>query len=130
MADREHLKEEEKMELIYNTYKKIMVVELFGELDHHQAAKCRVDIDKAMENYSSKDLVLDFSKITFMDSAGIGVILGRYRKITEKGGNVVIASCSRQVRNILNLAGIFSIIRYTDTKEDAIEYLDKNEEVS
>lgn len=115
------------MDIIFNTYKKIMIVELFGELDHHEAAKTRLEIDSAMDNYTARDLVLDFSKVTFMDSSGIGVILGRYRRLSSRGDTLVISSCSKQIRNILNLAGVFSIITYADSKEEAIEYLEKKE---
>lgn len=57
-----------------------------------------------------------------MDSSGIGVVLGRYRKLSASGGEVVIASCSETVKNILNMAGIFSLMQYVNTKEEAMTY--------
>ena len=116
------------MDMIFNIKGNVLVAELFGELDHHAAGQVRTDIDQAMEAYGTANLVFDFSKITFMDSSGIGVILGRYRKLEPEGGKVAIASCSLTVRNILNMAGIFSIIDYFDTAEEAIAYLTGKEE--
>ncbi|MBR4862148.1 MAG: anti-sigma F factor antagonist [Firmicutes bacterium] len=117
------------MEIIYEVSDDILIAGLFGELDHHGAAKIRRDIDDMLELYGSRHLIFDFSRVTFMDSAGIGVILGRYRKLQSAGGKVAIASCSPKIRNILNMAGIFSIMEYADTKIHALKIL-KGKEVS
>ena len=117
------------MEIIYEVAGHTLVAELFGEMDHHGAERIRTGIDEMMKNYSAKHLIFDFSKVTFMDSAGIGVILGRYRKLQLTGGNVAVVSCSPKIRNILNMAGIFSIMEYAETKADAVEIL-KGKEVS
>lgn len=111
------------MDMIFNIKSDILVAELYGELDHHAAVKVRTDIDEAMTSYGAADLVFDFSEVTFMDSSGIGVILGRYRKLEPAGGRVAIAACSLTVRNILNMAGVFSLIDYFDSPEEAITYL-------
>ena len=67
------------MDIIFGIKGKILIAELLGEVDHHVAAKARADIDETMEGYGSKDLIFDFSKVTFMDSSGIGLIMGRCR---------------------------------------------------
>lgn len=110
------------MEVIFNVSGNILIAELFGELDHHAAANIRADIDSAIENYATKYLVFDFEKVRYMDSSGIGMVLGRYRKMQGADGKIAIVSCSETVRNILNMAGIFSLIDYMDTKEEAIRY--------
>lgn len=115
------------MDMIFNIKENILVAELFGELDHHAAGKVREDIDGAMEAYSCRDLVFDFTKVTFMDSSGIGVILGRYRKLTTSGGKVAITGCSLTVRNILNMAGVFSLVDYFDTRDEAVNFLSRKE---
>lgn len=117
------------MEIIYEVCGDILIADLFGELDHHGAAKVRRDIDDMLEVYGSRNLIFDFSRVTFMDSSGIGVILGRYRKLQLAGGKVAVVSCSPKIRNILNMAGIFSIMEYAETKADAVEIL-KGKEVS
>ncbi len=115
------------MEMIYEVNGEILMVNLFGELDHHAAAKVRRDIDEMLQFYGSRKLIMDFEKVTFMDSAGIGVILGRYRKLQPVGGQVAITACSPKIRSILNMAGVFSIIKYADTKAEAAELLQGKE---
>ena len=115
------------MEIIFDVVGNTLVVEFFGELDHHGAERIREKIDAAMDNYMAQMLVLDFSKVTFMDSSGIGMVLGRYRKMGEKSGAMAISGCTKTVRNILNMAGVFSVIDYYGTKEEAIEELNRKE---
>ena len=115
------------MEIIYEVSGSILIAQMFGELDHHGAEKVRKDIDDMMQLYGSRNLLFDFSRVSFMDSAGIGVILGRYRKVHGAGGQVVIAACGPKIRSILNLAGIFSLMEYMDTKEEAVSYLQRKE---
>ena len=115
------------MEIIFDVMGSALVAELFGELDHHAAEKIRERIDEALDSHGSSGLVFDFSGVTFMDSAGIGMVLGRYRKMGESGGRIAIVSCSKTIRNILNMAGIFSVIDYFDTREEAVAVLDRKE---
>ena len=115
------------MDMIFNIKENILVAELFGELDHHAAGKVREDTDSAMETYGCRDLVFDFTRVTFMDSSGIGVILGRYRKLSAAGGRVAITGCSLTVRKILNMAGVFSLVDYFDTRDEAVNYLNRKE---
>ncbi len=117
------------MEVIFEVSENVLVARLFGELDHHAAAQVRGDIDRALESHAMQNLVFDFEKVTYMDSSGIGVVLGRYRRLSENGGRVAIAACTKSVRTILNMAGIFSLMRYADTKAEAAELL-KGKEVS
>lgn len=115
------------MEVIFEVNENVMVVRLFGELDHHAAAGIREDIDRSLERCAPCDLVFDFEKVTYMDSAGIGMVLGRYRRLREAGGSVVIASCAKTVRGILHMAGIFSLMPYAQTREEAVKLLKEKE---
>lgn len=115
------------MEIIFGVIGNTLVAELNGEIDHHAVKGIREKIDEALDNYSANALVFDFSEVTFMDSSGIGMILGRYRKMGEKENKIAISSCSKPIRNILNMAGVFSIIDYYDTKEEAVSNLGRKE---
>ena len=117
------------MEIIFEVHEAVMTARLFGELDHHAAAEIRETIDCSLKQYEMRDLVFDFATVTYMDSSGIGVVLGRYRKLSEAGGSVAIAACTKSVRTILNLAGVFSLMPYAETKEEAVALL-KGKEVS
>lgn len=115
------------MEVIFNVFGNVLVAELFGELDHHAAAEVREDIDRAIENYAVSYLVFDFGKVRYMDSSGIGMVLGRYRKMQETDGKIAIVSCSALVRSILNMAGVFSLIDYMDTTQEAVAYFSRKD---
>lgn len=95
-----------------------LVASLSGEIDHYSAQKVRSDIDDEMKIYHVKDLVIDFSGVTFMDSSGVGMVLGRYNKVKDLGGKVVIRNASRLVKQILDMSGVFSLMEYTEVEED------------
>lgn len=116
-----------EVEIIFDVIKNTLVAELFGELDHHAAEKARDKIDEAVDNYGVQNLIFDFTNVSFMDSSGIGMVLGRYRKMNEMEKKIAIVSCSKAIRNILNMAGVFSLMDYYNTKEEAIAGLDRKE---
>lgn len=116
------------MEVIFSVSKNLLVAELFGELDHHAAEGIRADIDEAVYSNGAKYLVLDFSKVRYMDSSGIGMVLGRYRKMAAQEGKVILAACAESVKNIMNMAGVFSLMKYAETKEEAIRLIKETEE--
>jgi stage II sporulation protein AA (anti-sigma F factor antagonist) len=116
-----------EVEIIFDVIKNTLVAELFGELDHHAAEKARDKIDEAVDNYGVQNLIFDFTNVSFMDSSGIGMVLGRYRKMNETEKKIAIVSCSKAIRNILNMAGVFSLMDYYNTKEEAIAGLDRKE---
>lgn len=106
------------METIFCLTENTLIVELSGELDHHVAEKIRRDIDAEIEFYGVKDLVFDFSQVSFMDSSGIGMVLGRYKKLHGTGGSVRIRRASRLVKQILDMSGVFSLMEYENDPEE------------
>ena len=86
---------------------------LIGELDEHTASQVRPTIDMAIDMCRQKTFIFDFSKLDFMDSTGIGMLLGRYKKLKQKGIEAKICGPNRLVDKILNTAGIYSIIKKT-----------------
>ena len=102
------------METIFCLNENTLIVELAGELDHHVAARIRKDIDAEIEFYGAKHLIFDFSQVSFMDSSGIGMVFGRYKKIHAGGGTVSIRHASRLVKQILDLSGVFTLMMYED----------------
>ena len=79
---------------------------LFGEIDHHTAGEMRREIDRAVEQNMPALLTLDFSGITFMDSSGVGLVMGRYRNLAKTGAELRVAGTSPQIYKMLKLAGI------------------------
>lgn len=81
------------------------------ELDHHQASRLRSDTDFLLDMYHIKQLVFDFTDTEFMDSSGIGVLIGRYKNISFKGGAVFARGMNQRVSKIFEVSGLGKIIR-------------------
>ncbi len=92
-------------------------IELHGELDHHIAKSLCNQIDDILYSQRLGQVVLDLSGLNFMDSAGLGLILGRYNKITDLGGTMVLQNPNVRTRKLLELAGIAARIPIVFTKE-------------
>lgn len=89
---------------------------LTGELDHHSAAPLRVELDALLSDRSIHRLVLDLSGVSFMDSSGLGVVLGRYKLLKERGGSMRIRGASRPVGRILKMAGVYALLGQQDAE--------------
>ncbi len=87
---------------------KAMTALLSGEIDHHWAAVLREQIDERLKAAAPAVLILDFSAVTFMDSSGVGLILGRHRLAQSLGGTVVVQKAPANIKRMLAIAGIES----------------------
>ena len=94
-----------------------LIAKVSGELDHHIAGKIRDEADARIIKDNIKKLIFDFSDLNFMDSSGIGLVIGRYKLVRNCGGKVNIVSCNPCVNKILHMSGIMRIIDvYPDIK--------------
>ncbi|MBQ6066800.1 MAG: anti-sigma factor antagonist [Clostridia bacterium] len=84
----------------------VLTAHLTGEIDHHSAAFMRSAVDAAFVRTSPKELVLDFSGVTFMDSSGVGLALGRYKKTREQNCTLVLAGLSERDKRMMKLSGM------------------------
>jgi len=103
-----------------------LLVNIGGELDHHQAERFRTLIDATFEKSSVRNIILDMSKITFMDSSGIGMIIGRYKNAEKRGGKLVLAAMNEHIQKLFEISGLAKIIKPADTVEDAYKKLGGN----
>jgi len=92
---------------------------LEGDLDLHTVNGIRAQVDAALENTGTRTLLMDLSRVPFMDSSGLGFILGRYRSLREKGGRVILVAPRAQVRRVLALAGVDGIMEICASKAEA-----------
>ncbi len=92
--------------MLMETKQDEMVVYLTGELDQHTAKEIREQLDEAITRTSPRSLRLDFSGVTFMDSSGIGLVMGRYRLMKSLGGRLVVCNLSDRVQQMMKLAGL------------------------
>lgn len=82
---------------------------LFGEIDHHTARDIRQSIDSEIEKHHPSRLILDFRRVKFMDSSGIGLIMGRYRMMQLVGGVVALDNIPPHLDRLITLSGIRSL---------------------
>lgn len=87
-----------------------MTVQMPKEIDHHCAKELRQDLDRMIEMYPIRTLVFDFSKTEFMDSSGIGVLIGRCRNLGYSGGSVQAIHVSDRVQKIFMVSGLHKLI--------------------
>lgn len=100
-----------------------LIVRLEGELDMHVADEFRQIVDQELENSRVKNMLLNLSNVTFIDSSGLGVILGRYKKISILGGKVLVTDIQPQVQRIFELSGLLKIMKMYDSETEALECL-------
>ena len=100
------------MEAAYRKKADCMIVPMPREVDHHVAGNMSREIDLLAESWHVHRIVFDFAGTDFMDSSGIGIVLGRYKVVSKRGGRLKIINANRRVERILRMAGIFSIAEY------------------
>ena len=97
-----------------------LVAYISGELDHHNAGGVRDKIDEFAAAFQPEHAVLDFGGVSFMDSSGVGMIIGRYMKVKYSGGKVSVAGVSDGIDRILRMSGVYKIISKYDSVRDAL----------
>lgn len=98
-----------------------LVAVLEGEIDQSVAAALKSRIDIEFELSRKRDLVLDLTNVNFMDSAGIGLIIGRWKKASAMGGGVALAAAGDKLRKILELGGVTRLVRIYPNYRRAVE---------
>ena len=98
------------MQIRCEMYGRTLVAYLSGELDHHNAVKTRGTLEEIIRRQNVKNLIFDCSELSFMDSSGIGVIIGRYKLVAGMGGVVAVSGANPHVDRILTLSGIKKLV--------------------
>ena len=93
-----------------------MTIRMPEELDHCLAEQIRRDSDRILEQKNIREIIFDFRQTTFMDSSGIGLLMGRYRQIYRLGGSVKVIHAGERVRKILKMSGVCRVIRLEEEK--------------
>jgi len=99
----------------------VLLLRVSGEIDHHSAKDVRESIDRELFYYRPDTLIMDMSSVGFMDSAGLGLILGRYTKIKELGGTLRILNPTDEIRRLLELAGTAKLIPIDYSETGAVK---------
>ena len=104
------------MKIDYIEKDKLLYITITEEIDHHLADKIRREVDNEITRYMPRKTIFDFSRVTFMDSAGIGMIIGRYKMMKLIGGSIEIHNVNKNAEKILEMSGILKIIPITELK--------------
>ena len=102
------------MESKFYEEKKLLVFKITDEIDDCSVQKIRRKADYEIERYMPRKVVFDFDSVTFMDSAGIGLIIGRYKFTNMLGGKLEVANLTQSVRKIFEMSGILRLIPVTE----------------
>lgn len=105
------------MESHYEVWEGQLVIRVPKELDHHQASQLKLEADLLIEAYQIKKLVFDFGDTEFMDSSGIGMMIGRCRNMGYYGGEVSAINLNQRLKKIFVVSGLHKLIR-TDASEN------------
>ena len=96
--------------LCYETRKNALIVRLTGELDHGAAEEMRGELDGLIARTGTKRLILDLSGLEFMDSSGIGLIIGRYKRLRRRGGTVAVTGVNGRMDRLFKMAGLYQVV--------------------
>ena len=88
-----------------------IIVTLSGDLDHHITRELKEEIDGMITDKRIFNIVFDFKKVSFMDSSGIGLLMGRYKKIKPMNGEIYVCNLSISVQRIFKLSGLYNITK-------------------
>ncbi|MCL1877751.1 MAG: anti-sigma factor antagonist [Defluviitaleaceae bacterium] len=102
---------------------RVLVAAPSGELDHYWAERLRAQIDLTFEKASCRHILLDMGGVSFMDSSGIGMIIGRYKKTEMSGGRIVIANMSEPISRLFDVSGLSKIVTRAENAQTAMNML-------
>lgn len=108
-------------------YGNSLLININAEIDHHTSYLLREKMDKEINRKDIKNIVFDFKNVSFMDSSGVGLIIGRYKVIEKIGGKVAIVNTNPKIKRIFEISGLFKIIRPYNDIQAAISEFERGE---
>ncbi len=101
----------------------VLIVKVYGEFDLHAADYVRREIDINIKTQGTKHILFDLGDLTFIDSSGLGVILGRYRKVSENGGRVAISGAPPNISRVMEISGLTRLMPFFKDCASAVQGL-------
>ena len=96
----------------------VLTLTLYGEIDHHSAVQVRTEMDTLIFEERPSKVVLDLSHIEFMDSSGLGLIMGRYSLMQKLGGELTLRNPHERIVKIFTLAGLQRMVKIEDSQKE------------
>lgn len=110
------------MKSTYEKEDKRLIFKIDEDIDECTAQKIRRRLDNEIERYMPKEVIFDFDKVSFMDSAGIGLLIGRYKLANLLGGKVEVANINTPIRKIFEMSGLLRIIPEVKVEKKEAQY--------
>lgn len=110
------------MKITYIKKDKRLIFEIEEDIDECCVQKIRRRIDNEIQRYMPKEVIFDFSNVSFMDSAGIGLIIGRYKLINMIGGELKVANVNTQIQKIFEMSGLLRLIPVEQKNKKEVQY--------
>ena len=110
------------MKITYIKKDKRLIFEIEEDIDECCVQKIRRRMDNEIQRYMPKEVIFDFSNVSFMDSAGIGLIIGRYKLINMIGGELKIANVNTQIQKIFEMSGLLRLIPVEQKNKKEVQY--------
>lgn len=98
--------------------KDVLTVYLSGEVDHHASRLIREEIDGQLRQSLPRQLILDFGGVSFMDSSGIGLIMGRYKLMKSMDGEIEIKHAKKQIQRVMQLSGLTRLVKIAEEETE------------
>ncbi|WP_352399020.1 anti-sigma factor antagonist [Anaerotignum sp.] len=116
------------MDLKITKRNRTLIIKIDGEIDHHTCEILRGEADSALEKMGGKNLIFRMGGVSFMDSSGIGAVIGRYKNIQRLGGRIAVAEANERVEQIFRLSAVQSLIPSFPNVDLALEYVEGGKE--
>ena len=101
-----------------------LIIRFQGELDQQYIEKMRIKVSELISNYRIKYLIINCSELDFIDSSGIGFILGRFNQLRNVGGEIIICEMSSFIERIVRISGLMRICKIKKTENEATMYVE------
>lgn len=104
------------MKTEYKKEDKLLVLKIEEEIDHHTSEKIRKRADYEIQVHIPKKVIVDFSNVTFMDSSGIGMLIGRYKLVSMFGGRMSMINVKPAIKKVFEMSGVLKLIPIEETE--------------
>lgn len=108
------------MSIDFDYIDRLLIVRINGDIDHHSCDEIRAKIDKEIALRSPRSILFDMEEVGFMDSSGIGVLIGRFKLISDGGGKAGMINVKPQIKRLCEICGLQKIIKIYPGKKQAI----------
>lgn len=111
------------MEYKYIENQKLLIFRITEEIDEFKAKEIRRKADYEIERFMPKRVIFDFNRVSFMDSSGIGMVIGRYKQTSLLGGKMELANLRPSVKKIFEMSGVLRLIPEIDLEQEKLSEL-------